>query len=113
MSMRTEQQIYGMRFQHTRTERGGNRYFVDGKPMKLDDWMAARGIAIVLQDSHHTEETMTDAYDAAREIYERTRDALKLAEQAKEYRDGEQWAVSAVLFLRRETARTLRNACTE
>lgn len=54
-----------------------------------------------------------DAIDAAREVYELTRDALKLAEQAKPYIDGEQWAVSAVIFLRRETARTLRNACAE
>lgn len=54
-----------------------------------------------------------DALDAARELYEVTRDALKLAEQAKPYIDGERWAVAAVLFLRRETARTLRNACAE
>ena len=52
-----------------------------------------------------------DAIDAAREVYEQTRDALKLAEQAKPYIDGEQWAVAAVIFMRRETARTLRNAC--
>ncbi len=54
-----------------------------------------------------------NAYDAAMEVYERTRDALKLAEQAKAYTDGEQWAVDAVLFLRRETARTLRSVCQE
>ncbi len=36
------------------------------------------------------------------------RDALKLAEQSAQYIDGEQWAVSAVLFLRREVVTALK-----
>jgi hypothetical protein len=38
------------------------------------------------------------------------RDALKLAEQSAPYIDGEQWAVGAVLFLRREVVTALK-AC--
>jgi phytoene/squalene synthetase len=38
------------------------------------------------------------------------RDALKLAEQSAPYIDGEQWAVAAVIFLRREVVTALK-AC--
>lgn len=38
------------------------------------------------------------------------RDALKLAEQSAPYIDGEQWAVGAVLFMRREVVIALK-AC--
>jgi hypothetical protein len=36
------------------------------------------------------------------------RDAVKLTEQSAPYIDGEQWAVAAVLFLRRETVAALK-----
>jgi len=39
--MRSGWTINGQHFTETRTERGGLRYFIDGKPTTRDEWQAA------------------------------------------------------------------------
>jgi hypothetical protein len=50
------------------------------------------------------------AYDLAVARWQKLSDALKLAEQAKPYVDGEHWAVEAVHLLRCEVVDALRLA---
>jgi hypothetical protein len=45
MSMRSGWKYGGKHFAETHTERGGQRYFVDGKPMTKRDWGAALATA--------------------------------------------------------------------
>jgi hypothetical protein len=46
MSMRSNWRIDGKHFSQTRTERGGERFFIDGKPTKRLEWLAERSAAL-------------------------------------------------------------------
>jgi|GEM_PF-6375785 len=41
MSCRQGWKVNGVHFAKTTTERGGTRYFIDGKPTRADEWIAA------------------------------------------------------------------------
>jgi len=53
MSTRAGWTINGQHFTETRTERGGLRYFIDGKPTRKSEWLAAMVAAHVPVEPAH------------------------------------------------------------